>query len=306
MSPSAFRSSNVYRGIVLVLLTVMLFTVMDTVSKYLSRYYPVSMILWTRYLFHTLLFVVTLGPRLKFDLVRTSRPWIQILRGALLFCAAFCFVSAVKLMPLAETTAICFLNPVLTTLLAVAFLNEKVETGRWVAICCSFAAVLLIIRPGSHFFTWAVVFPLANAVFFAVYQVMTRRLAGLESSFTLIFYPGLVGLALCSLMLPQFWTMPQSIEHLLLLALAGCISGASHLILIKAFALAPASRLAPFSYFQLIWVTLAGYLVFDNFPDHWSLLGIGILLVSGIYSASYQRLSGKDAQRSVPDIPASD
>lgn len=297
---------HVRRGMLLMLVTVMLFCIMDTISKYLARYYPVNMIVWVRYLVHTVLVLSLLGPRIGVELVRTSRPLMQLLRGTMLVAAAFFIISALKHMPIAEATSISFLNPIVLTLLSVVFLKEKVEFGRWVAIFCAFAGVLIIIRPGSSVFQWASILPLINAICFAVYQVLTRKMAGLESPYAMIFYPGLAGLIIFSFTLPNSWVLPQSAFHLLLFVVAGSISGTSHLIMIKAYALAPASRLAPFSYTQLVWVTLAGYVVFDNLPDHWSFIGIAVLIASGVYCANHQRLSEKEARRILLETPPGD
>jgi drug/metabolite transporter (DMT)-like permease len=176
-------------------------------------------------------------------------------------------------------------------LLAVLFLKEKVELGRWVAVFCGFIGVLTIMRPGSHIFTWAVLLPVGNSLCFASYQVLTRRLSGLENNYTSIFYSGLVGTLLLTASLPYVWVPPQNSLHVAIFILLGVLGGLGHLILIKAYDHAPASRLAPFSYSQLIWVTIIGFLVFGDFPDFWSLLGIAILVVSGIYTATHQHIS---------------
>lgn len=289
--------SPVFRGMLLMLSTVILFTCMDTIAKYLSRFYPVSMILWSRFLIHVILFLAIVIPQRGLAGLRTARMGMQFLRGLLLSGASFCFVTAITYMPLAEATAIAFLAPILVTLLAVFFLKEKVETGRWVAILFAFGGVLLIIRPGSDVFTWAALLPLLNAAFFATYQVLTRRLAERDSQYAMVFYPGLVGLIVFSLTLPRAWVTPAAPWHLLLLGVGGVIGVSSHLIMIRAFTLAPASRLAPFSYTQLIWVTVAGYVVFGNFPDRVSLAGIAVLLISGMYCANHQRLSERESRR---------
>ena len=293
MTKAAATSPRVLRGMLLISTAVILFAVMDTISKYLTRYYPVTNVLWARYLFHTLLVVAVIAPRHGLALVRTERLGIQLLRGFLLAGASLLFVTAIKYMPLAEATAIQFLSPLLVTLLAVLFLKEKVELARWLAILAGFSGVLIIIRPGSGIFTWASLLPLGTAILFASYQVLTRHFAGRESPYTLIFYPGIVGMLLLALTLPFTWTPPQSLSHLALLAIAGMIGGSSHLILIRAYELAPASRLAPFSYTQLIWVTLAGYVVFGNFPDGLSVAGMAILMSSGIYIATRQHLQDR-------------
>jgi drug/metabolite transporter (DMT)-like permease len=299
--PQYSDNSRILRGMLLISIAVALFAVMDTLSKYLTRFYPPTNVLWARYLFHTLLVILALSPRMGFRFARTTRPGIQIVRGLLLACASLCFVSAIKYMPLAEATAIQFLSPLLVTALAVVFLKEKMELARWLAVFAGFAGVLIIIRPGSGIFSWASLLPLGTAVLFASYQVLTRLMAGLESPYTSIFYPGVVGVLLLTLTLPFSWTPPQSVSHFALLALAGIIGGASHLILIKAYELAPASRLAPFSYAQLLWVTVGGYVVFDNFPDFWSFTGIAILAASGIYTATHQHLSARAQQNALPN-----
>ncbi len=293
MTQVAATSPRVLRGMLLISIAVILFAVMDTISKYLTRHYPVTNVLWARYLFHTLLVVAVIAPRHGLALVRTERLGIQVLRGFLLAGASLLFVTAIKYMPLAEATAIQFLSPLLVTLLAVLFLKEKVELARWLAILAGFSGVLIIIRPGSGIFTWASLLPLGTAILFASYQVLTRHFAGRESPYTLIFYPGIVGMLLLALTLPFAWTPPQSLSHLALLAIAGMIGGSSHLILIRAYELAPASRLAPFSYTQLIWVTLAGYVVFGNFPDGLSVAGMAILMSSWIYIATRQHLQDR-------------
>jgi len=277
------------KGILLVMTAVVFFSVGDLLAKQLTRDYPIPLIVWARFTFHLLFVIVALGPRHRLALFRTRFPGIQFLRGLMLLFGSIFFITALKYMPLAETTAIAYLAPILVTLMSVVFLKEKVDVGRWIAILCSFVGVLTIIRPGSSVFTWAVLLPIANALAFATYQILTRRIAGLESPYTSILYAGLVGSLLSLATLPESWTLPKSPMHLLLFLGIGILGSAGHLILIKAYNHAPLSRLAPFSYSQLIWVAIIGYVVFDDFPDAWSLTGIAILLASGIYIAGRAR-----------------
>ena len=291
MSTVAAAHRHSPRGPLMIMTAVAMFVVMDTVSKYLSAYYPVPAIVWARYFFHMLLVVIALGPRLGLGLVRTRRLGVQLLRGLLLAGSTLFFVFAIKQMPLAETSSITFIAPVLVTLMGAFILKEKVDAARWLAVAGGFAGVLIIVRPGGGVFAWASVLPLCCAACFACYQILTRKLANLESPYTSIFYSGLVGSVIMSLTLPYVWIWPQSLIHGLLFVVIGIIGGLSHLILIKAYDYAPASRLAPFSYTQLIWVTIMGYLVFGDFPDHWSLIGIAVIMASGIYIATHQQLS---------------
>ena len=293
MSRASPAQAHPLRGVLMIVTAVALFAVMDSISKYLSRYYPVTAIVWARYFFHLLLVATALGPRLGLGLVRTRRLGAQLVRGLLLAGSSLFFVFAIKQMPLAEASSIGFIAPVLVTLMGAFFLKEKVETARWLAVAGGFTGVLIIIRPGGGVFAWASVLPLGSAACFACYQILTRKLANLESPYTSIFYAGLVGSVLMSLTLPQVQAWPQNPLHWLLFVVVGIIGGASHLILIKAYDYAPASRLAPFSYTQLIWIIVMGYLVFGHFPDYWTLIGIAVIMASGIYIATHQRLSDR-------------
>ena len=294
MSLAASAHTRSPRGPVLIMTAVAMFVVMDTISKYLAGFYPVPAIVWARYFFHLLLVLIVLGPRLGLGLARTRRLGVQLARGLMLAGSTLFFVFGIQRMPLAETSSITFISPVLVTLLAAFFLKETVDAARWLAVAGGFVGVLIIIRPGSGVFSWAAVLPLCCAASFACYQILTRKLANLESPYTSIFYSGLVGSVLMSFALPYVWIWPQRPMHWLLFVVIGIIGGLSHLILIKAYDYAPASRLAPFSYTQLIWVSLSGYLVFGHFPDHWSLIGMAVIMASGIYIATHQQVSERE------------
>ncbi len=275
------------RGIALVMAAVMLFAAMDAISKYLTSFYPVGLILWVRFCTFTLLIALTLGPRLRLSLVTTTRPGVQILRGLLLPSASAFFVLSTRTLAIADASAITFVGPLLITVLAVIFLGERVDVRHWLAILAGFGGVLIIIRPGSSVFAWTSLLPLATAACTAVYQVLTRRIAGHESVYTSVFYPGFLGALMFSLTLPWTWTPIASPAHLALMVLGGVISACSHLLLTRAYGCSPASRLAPFSYSQMIWATAAGCVMFATFPDGATLLGIAVLVTSGLYLATH-------------------
>ncbi len=304
MSRATPARPHALRGILMIMTAVAMFSVMDSIAKYLSRFYPVTGIVWARYTFHLLFVIAFLGPRMKFGLVRTRHLGLQIARGILLAASSMFFFSAVKFMPLAEASSISFITPVLATLLGVFLLKEKVEPARWLAVAAGFIGVLIIIRPGSGIFSWVALLPLATAASFALYQILTRKLAGVDNPYTSIFYSGLIGTVVLSAVLPFHWTMPRNIAHALLLLSIGFLGGLSHLILIRAYDRAAVSTLAPFSYTQLIWVILLGYLVFGDFPDHWSITGMAVIMASGIYIATHRHLSERqqraELQESTP------
>ncbi len=304
MSRASPARPHPLRGILMIMTAVAMFTMMDTMAKYLARFYPVPGIVWARYAFHLLFVVMILGPRMKLGLVRTRHVGLQIVRGMLLAASSMLFFSALKFMPMAEASSISFVAPMLVTLLGVFLLKEKVEPARWVAVVAGFVGVLIIIRPGSGIFSWVAVLPLATAASFASYQILTRKLAGVDSPYTSVFYSGLIGTVMLAAVLPFQWTTPTTLAHALMLPAIGFIGGLSHLILIRAYDQAAVSTLAPFTYTQLIWVILMGYLVFGDFPDHWSLIGIAVIMASGIYIARHQQLSERqqraELRESVP------
>jgi drug/metabolite transporter (DMT)-like permease len=282
MSRVSRARPHTLRGILMIMTAVAMFTVMDSIAKYLSRFYPVPGIVWARYAFHLLFVVMILGPRMKFGLARTRHLGLQIVRGIVLAASSMLFFSALKFMPMAEASSISFIAPMLVTLLAVFLLKEKVEPARWVAVAAGFIGVLIIIRPGSGVFSWVAVLPLATAACFASYQILTRKLAGVDNPYTSLFYSGLIGTVMLAVVLPFQWTTPTTILHALLLPAIGFIGGLSHLILIRAYDQASVSTLAPFSYTQLIWVIVVGYAVFGDFHDQWSLIGIAVIMAGGV------------------------
>src|SRR5512139_4114167 len=143
-SPSAHL-----RGIVLIMAAVSTFAVLDTIAKYLSRTYPVPMIVWARYVFHVLFMVFVLGRTVGWGLVQTRRPGLQLARGVSVTLSSMFFFSALSHMPIAEASAITFVSPLLLTAMSVWILRERVRLSAWVAVAVGFIGVLIIIRPGG-------------------------------------------------------------------------------------------------------------------------------------------------------------
>src|SRR5262249_9509958 len=151
-------------------------------------------------------------------------------------------------------------------------LHERVGVRRWAAITVGFVGVLVIIRPGFTEFHWAVAIALAMAASNALYRLATRMLTGIDRAQTTRFFTNLLGTVGFSLMIPFFWT-PPGLWGWVGLAVLGFMGGLGHYLLIQAFAYAPVSMLAPFSYTAIIWVTISGYLVFHQLPDVWTVVG---------------------------------
>ena len=286
---------GVIKGIPLAMAAVFCFAIMDTFAKYLSEFYPVLALVWARYTVHLLIMLVWFGPSMKLDLVRTSRPALQILRGLLLVGSTCFFFQALRFLPMAEASAIGFMAPMLVTLFAVPILKEKISRRRWIAVFTGFLGVLIIIRPGSGVFSPVSLYPIGSAVCFSLYQIITRKVHQEDPRITL-FYSAMVGsvaltvvLLVSQLIVPLNYSRPTFWHGAMILTL-GAIGGVGHFVMIRALRKAPASVLAPFYYTQLVWIILFGYLAFGDFPDRWTLLGIVVIVASGFYVAYGERV----------------
>ena len=276
------------RSIALVLVTMLLFVIHDALSKYLTRHYPVTELLWVRYLVHAVFMLAVFGPRMRLDLIRTRRPVLQIVRALLLLGTAFLFMSGLRYLPLADTTAINFLTPLMVAALSVPLLGEKVEARNWVAIVLGFGGVLIIVRPGGGLLQPAALFPFFSACCTSFYQIITRKFRGSENPVTTHFITGLTGAVVTGLAWQANWTAPAP-AHAFLMLCMGLVVSIGHYLLIEVFQRMGPAVAAPFTYTQLVWAMLFGLLFFGEVPDADSLLGSLVIVVSGIYLARCQR-----------------
>jgi drug/metabolite transporter (DMT)-like permease len=255
---------------------------MDTLAKFLSTEMSLLMVVWGRFFFNfifTSLFFFRVSP---LSIVRTKRFNLQILRSFLGFGATFTFWWALVFLPLADCVAIVFVSPLLVTTLSVLLLDEKVGIHHWGAVALGFVGMAIIIRPGIGIMHWAAILPLITAVFWAVYQITTRTLSRSDSALTTLFYTAAGGLFFTTLAVWLVWVAP-TFKQWLILASMGFLGTMGHYFLIKAFELKPASTLAPFGYTSILWSIFLGYVVFGDFPDEWTIIGIVIIFLSGLY-----------------------
>ena len=274
------------------------YAVVDTLSKYQAREYPVGMIVWARYAIPLVVLTLVFFPRRGGGMFRTAFPGIQLVRGVLLTAGTIFIVLAYRVMPIAEAQAISFIHPVLLTLLAVVFLGERVSRLGWAAVLLGFSGVLIIVRPGGGLLTPAALLPLGLALCFSSYQMFTRVIATREDSINSLFCVLMVGSVAMSVALPWAWVAPTP-RGAFFFALIGISSGIGHFSTIKALEYAPASMLAPFAYVQLIWVSILGILVFGEFPDAITVVGMAVVVAGGLLVAGSRRAAAKDAASSL-------
>jgi drug/metabolite transporter (DMT)-like permease len=212
----------------------------------------------------------------------------------LLAVATLCMFGAISVVPLADAYTITFIAPLLVTALSVPLLKERVGWRRWSAVVAGFAGVLIVIRPGFGEVPWQLALPLITAACFALYQILTRLVSvdPVETPFVMLFYVAWVGAAVMTLMVPFYW-QPVALADWPWMVAMGGLGAIGHLILIRALVIAPASLIAPFTYSQIVWALIAGYLVFGDVPDGWMLVGCTVIVASGLFVFYREAVLGK-------------
>jgi drug/metabolite transporter (DMT)-like permease len=270
------------RGILLIVAAFCTFSLLDTTAKFLVQSYPTAQVVWVRYVGHLVLAGLILLPRHGRGLLHSQRLGLQVTRSLFLFGATCANFAALQYLQLAETSSIQFSTPLMVAMLAVPLLGEHIGPRRWAAIGIGFFGVMIVIRPGLGLVHWAAGLSLLSALCGALYQITTRKLAGVDRAVTTQFYSALIGALAITPLVPFFWQAPD-LKGAALMFCLGALGGFGHWLLILAHRLAPAPILAPFNYIQLLPMILLGYLVFGDFPDSWTLIGAGVVLSSGLY-----------------------
>lgn len=266
----------------LTILTGFVLSSSDAVGKELSARTNIWQAAWARYFFNALFVIAYLVLRKGWNLPRTRRPGLQLLRGSLLLATTLLMYAAIMLVPLANATTIQFLAPILVVVWAALFLRERTGPRHWIAVGGGFLGTVIVIGPNiGQFFAPEVLLPLGVACTLSVYLILTRILsAGEERAFTQIATTG-VGALVLSLALPLFWVPPDLVDLTLMVAI-GAVAGFGHTILVVAYSLAPASTLTPFLYSQVLSAALLTVFWFGETLSAMLILGAVVLVASGI------------------------
>lgn len=275
-------------GIVLLILSTWALSSLDAGGKWLMQFGLSLIVLsWVRYLIHAVLVLAFTVPSRGLSIFKSKHMKFQIFRGTIVLTATMTFFSALRYLPQAEATSINFLAPLLVLCLAPFILKEPSRIFRWVAAFCGFMGVLIIVRPGSGLHPLGVMFGLMTAGIFSMQFLVTRKLAE-DDSMTTLLWTGLVGTALSSVLVlfylddvARILVEYRWIDWLILVS-TGIFGTLGHWLQIKAYQNAPASLLAPFVYLQIIAATFIGWVVWRQFPDALSWLGIAIVIGSGV------------------------
>jgi drug/metabolite transporter (DMT)-like permease len=276
-------------GIGLVSLTYVLFTLLDGSAKWLVGGMPVVMVVWLRFITHVVFAGAVLFPMRGLALVRTEHLRWHLVRAVMFMAMTGMNVWALQYLQLAVTSSIFFAVPILIALLAAPLLGERLDRGRWAAIVAGFAGVLVIVRPGSTEFQPAMLLSMVNAFMYALFILMTRRLAAYDSPETIQYVPALgaaIGLAPLAI---AAWEWPDTWLEWTVACLLGVFGGLGHQLLALAHRYAPATVIAPFLYQQVIYMALFGYVVFGDVPAPAVGVGAAIVIASGLYLFARER-----------------
>lgn len=294
MSVIGARDNQVARAMAIMIAAMLFAPVMDAIAKTLAVSYAVSpaTVTFGRFVVQTVFLFAFLLFAWRSRALPIYFSAVNVLRGMIMGLAAMLFFTAIKYMPLADAISVFFVEPIIVMLMSAVFLGEKVGVRRLVAAVVGFAGAIIVIRPSYELFGAVSLLPLCTAFLFAIYLILTRKAGGNDDPLVMQFYAGIGGVLLCGTVLlvatpfgfEDFsLSLPQENRAWALLLGIGLFAVASHMLIVIAFSMAPASVLAPFQYVEIVSATIFGLLLFNEFPDLTKWIGIMIIVGSGCY-----------------------
>lgn len=301
--------NNHLQGMAIMASAMIILPVMDAIAKYMATFEAMSpgQVTFYRFFFQLVCTLPLLFAMFGLSALSAKRPWMNLLRGALHGAASLLFFAAVKYMPLADVFAIYFVEPFMLTALSALFLGDRVGWRRWAAIVVGFGGAMIVIQPSFEIFGWKALLPVACAFLFSLYLFMNRAIGEADTPLTMQTMAGIGGTIFMAgalligsgLGVDDFqMSLPSSWLGLVLLLILGSISGYAHMLIVRAFRMAPLSLLAPFQYFEIISATVLGYALFGDFPNLSKWIGIAIIVASGLFIIWRERLQSRSLKSS--------
>ena len=269
-----------------------LFALLDSTAKYLvgAAAMPLFQVVWMRFTSHAVLNAVIFGPHNAARALKSTKPWMQFVRGLFLFGSTAFNIAALRYLQLDQSVTIFFLTPFFVTVLAGPLLGEWIGWRRFLAVLVGFSGVILVVRPGFGGIHWAASYSFLATTCYAFYTICTRYLAQFDPSLTTQIYSPLPGMVAMAPLAFSVWVWPESWVTWLLLISLGLWGGIGHYMLILAHRRAPAPVLAPFTYVSIIFQVTLGFVVFHDTPSAWTLAGGAVIVASGLYILHRERV----------------
>lgn len=272
-------------GIGWALLAMACFAMLDTTTKWVAGYVPVLVAIAVRYCMQAVLTTATVLHQRGRSAWTTRHPGLHMVRALLLLLTSVLAFVSLQHLPVGDFTAIVLLTPMVVTLAAAHMLQEKVSTLRKVLVAGGFVGTLLIVRPGASDFQWALLVPVALVAVNASFQLLTSHMTRTEDPMTIQLYTAWMGAVIPALLLPWVWQPIGSAGLWLGLIFMAFMASIGHYFFTLAFKYAPASSIMPYSYAQIAFAVLAGWLVFSHVPDAQSWLGMVLIALCGAAGA---------------------
>ena len=280
------------KAIIFNLLAWVMLPIMDGFAKYLSAEIPVLQITWARYFFTVVFTFPLMLFFFKKYLVWTDKPKLQLIRGLILLTANISFFYSISVISLPKALTLAFVAPLVVTAFSPFFLGESVGYRRWAAVIIGFIGSLVVIRPGFLEINLASLAALGTGIMYGFYLIITRKLSTSDNPLLTLLLTGVVGAIIATIFMPFVWVSP-TFNQWSIMAAIGLFACIGHLFIILSLKFADASKLAPFSYFEIVTNIIIAYYFFGDFPDSWTFLGLFIIVFSGIYISRRENIVKK-------------
>lgn len=286
------KPSNVSttRAVRLALISSAIFSVMFALIKLLGRSYPAGEILFCRSFFALIPILPLIIKEGGLSVFKTKRPMMHATRSAMGLTSAFLCIESLKLLPLSEATSIFYSAPLITTLLALPMLQEKIPGKKMLAIIVGFLGVLYMMQPHLSSNITGAVMALGSAIGSSIVSIELRKMGETEKALTIVVYFMLACTIAGIISMPFAFTVPSGSDALILLAI-GITGGIAQLFMTEAYQYAPASTVAPMNYSALLWASCLDAMLFGKPPKLTTIIGAAVIAISGIFVA---RIKGKD------------
>ena len=280
------------KAIIFNLLAWVMLPIMDGFAKYLSADLPVLQITWARYFFTVVFILPIMFFFFKKYLIWTDKPKLQLIRGLILLTANISFFYSISVISLPKALTLAFVAPLVVTAFSPFFLGESVGYRRWTAVIIGFIGSLVVIRQGFVEINLASLAALGTGIMYGFYLIITRKLSTSDNPLLTLLLTGVVGAIIATTFMPFVWVSP-TFNQWSMMAAIGLLACIGHLFIILSLKYADASKLAPFSYFEIVTNIIIAYYFFGDFPDSWTFLGLFIIVFSGIYISRRENIVKK-------------